>query len=198
MANLTRLQGVNRVLSRSGIRPVAALDTGGSSEAADAENFLKEAEHDLAISGFYDNKTMAVTHTASGTGIIILGGTVIAIKAAGSTQYRNFSMRLNGANMEVYDLDKNTFVLGANEQIQLDLTFEIPFESCAPGMQDAILKAASQNYQNFFRGSPLVDQQLGLERLRADATVDRALGGPRDRSNPPVMSPQQQRQGQGG
>lgn len=199
MANMTILDGVNRVLIASGIRPVAALDTNGASEASDAERMLDHATRDAQIPGLYENRVMSVKHTAAG-GVISLASNVIAIQAAGPTQHRNFTIRESAGVWQVFDLERNTFVFTNGEEIFLDLTVEVQFRNASPYAQDIIVKRAAQMFQRRFKGSPTADAMLSEELLRAEAGAPRASGrGESDRSDPPpFIAPRGQGGPQGG
>lgn len=187
--NLTRLAGVNYCLKRCGIRPVSALDTGGFSEASDIERIIDEETHSRQVPGVAENRTNAVKHVADGSGNIILGSTILAIFSAGPSQHRNLSMRLNGASMQVYDLNLNSFSLGAASEVYLDLIFEVPFESCSPGLQQVILDNTTQVYQRMNTGNPIRDVQLDKERIRSEVNLPRTGGRsetPHD--NPPPFA----------
>lgn len=190
MANMSRLDGVNRCLMNVGIRPVSALDTGGSSEAADVERILDFESRSLQVQGLYENRVMCVAHVADGSGNVVLATTIIGIKSAGSSQHRNFAMRDNGSNILVYNLDAGTLVFTVGETIYLDLTFEIPFESASPSIQESVLKCATEVFARQFSNNPFRDSQLKLERLRTEAMSERSVGrSASDRSNPPAFSP---------
>lgn len=186
MANLSRLQGVNRVLMNCGVRPVTALDTGNASEAADAERILDFESRTAQLAAWHDNVAPCIKHVADPTtGLLILGATIIGAWSAGPNKHRSLTWRLNGSTPQVFDLNRATFVFGLGEEIFLDLLFEIPFEGAAPSLQEVILKAATEVYARQFSGNPWRDQQLKGERLRAEVNINRGTGQSQGGNAPP-------------
>jgi len=55
LAGMTTLRAVNQILRAVGIQPVAALDTGGYSDAAEAERYLDEAGEAVQSQGWPEN-----------------------------------------------------------------------------------------------------------------------------------------------
>lgn len=198
MANWTKLEGVNFCLKRCGIRPVAALDTNGTSEAADVERILDEETRARQIGGVFDNVSRCVAlNPANSSGFIPVPTNTLAIKSAGPNQHRNFAIRTNVTLQDLFDLDKNTFSFTIGEVIYVDLTVQIDFANASPGLQLMILDASTQIYQRLFSGSPIKDEMLAGDRLRSEANLDRSGGRAETaHDNPPPFAPQPQR-GQG-
>ena len=61
MANMTKLDGVNEILAGIGQYPVDALDTGGVSDAAQAERYLDRSSADVQAQGWPENTEPGVT-----------------------------------------------------------------------------------------------------------------------------------------
>lgn len=188
-AQLTTLEAVNLLLSAIGFKPVSALDTGGHSEAGQAERFLDYASRTVQLQGFYGNKVLSKEYTAASSKVA-LATTVLAIKGAGPSQYRNFTIRKVGADVLVYDLDRDVSSFTTGDKIYLDVTSQIPFTDCAPDIQHAILEAAIQTFQRRIKGNPEADKAIGEERLRGEALRNERTSGRSegDRSNPPPFA----------
>lgn len=197
MALYSKIDLVSQIMVGVGLRPIVVLDTDGSSPQADAERILDWETKAAYAEGFYANKRPCVAFIPA-TGAVVLDSTVLDIKASGPSQNRNFSVRLNGATLQVYDLDAQSFIIttdGGTGAIFLDLVYEAPIDTVSAVVQVAVLKRAIQVFQRRFKGNPQTDAEIGEERMRADALVDRSSGNvPSDRSNPPPMQPRGGRQ----
>jgi hypothetical protein len=184
MANLSKLDAVNHMLESVGIKPVAALDTGGYTEAADAERVLDRESKLVQCEGHYGNRVMAKSYTAA-SNVVALASTVLTIKAAGRTQHRNFVLRETGGTPQVWDLDEDTFTIATGTVIQLDVTYEIPYADAQIDLQNVILQRAAQIFQRRFGRNPEADVGHSEERIRAEAVAQRTQGrAASDRSGP--------------
>lgn len=184
MAYLTKLDAVNRLLQSIKVKPVAQLDTGGFTEAADAERELDYWNKMVQLEGHFGNRIMSKEYTAASLKVV-LGADVIAIKSAGPTQFRHFDIRRSGSETRVFDLDRDSLAFTTGEKIYLDVTIEIPFIDCPVYLQHAIVSRAMQEFQRRYMGDPMRDQGLAEQRIRAEAVADRASGNSMgDRSNP--------------
>ncbi len=188
MAYLTKLDAVNRILMGIKIKTVAALDTAGFTEAADAERELDYQTKMVQLEGHFGNRIMCKAYTAASTKVV-LAADVIAIKAAGTTQHRHFDIRRVGSETRVFDLNRDTTAFTNGEVVNLDVTVEIPFIDCPVYIQNQIVERTVQSFQRFYMGDPLRDQALDQHRVRAEAIAPRASGNTMsDRSNPGAFS----------
>lgn len=201
MALYTKVDLISQIMVAVGLRPIAVLDTDGTSPQADAERILDWETKAAMLEGFFGNKKMCKAFIPSANQVA-LDSRVVAIKASGPSQNRNFDIRLNTTTLQVYDLDAESFTIatdGGTGAIFLDLTYEVDIATVGVYMQLAIMKRAAQVFQRRFKGNPETDAELAEERLRADALVDRSSGSVQgDRSNPPPMQQPRGGRGQGG
>lgn len=186
--SMTKLQAVNKILEAMGVKPVDALDTGGFSEAADAERMLDRESPIVQLEGWHGNRAISKEYTAASSKVLLNAGE-IAIKAAGPTQYRNFDIRLVGAEYLVYDLDRQTSAFTNGDKIYLDVTYELTFANAPLYMQVAIVERCCQLFQRRWKGNPMADQAHAEERVRGENAASRASGkAVSDRGNPPPFA----------
>lgn len=183
-AILTTLEAVNQLLEVVRLKPVSALDTGGHSEAGQAERFLDEASRRVQLQGGYSNRILSKEYTAASTKVA-LATDVLAIKSAGRTGHRNFTIRYVSSEPRVYDLDNETAVFTNGEKIYLDVTYLVSFANCDPTLQLSILDDARERFLRFYKSDQWANEQVQLERARAEMNRERSTGrAPADRSNP--------------
>lgn len=201
MALYTKAELVSQILVAVGLRPIAVLDTDGSSPQADAERILDWETKAAMLEGFFGNQKLCKAFIPAGNQVA-LDSRVVAIKASGPSQSRHFDIRLNVTTLQVYDLDAESFTIatdGGTGAIFIDLTYDVDIATVGVYMQLAILKRAAQIFQRRFKGNPETDAELAEERLRADALADRSSGNVQgDRSNPPPMQSPRSSRSQGG
>jgi len=190
-----KLEAVNRLMRAVGEKPVAALDTGGTSMEAEAERIIDQATRTVQESCLEDNVQVCTTLTASG-GAITLPADTLVVKSAGSSQHRHF--RAKGDSL--FDLDNWTAVFGTSEQVQVQIAHSILWADCSPVMKEKIIAEAELLMQRYWRGNPMKDQQLQQQVGRVDGLAPRPLprpGGTPITSTIPPFSPVQNGQ-QGG
>lgn len=77
---MTKLEAVNRILEALGNEaPASALDTGGTSVVAEAENFLDRYNTELQRDGWNVNTTYSKTYTPDGSNHIDVAANVLAV-----------------------------------------------------------------------------------------------------------------------
>lgn len=170
---LTKLQAVNRILRAASLRPVTALDTGGTSEAADAEDLLDEVDVELQSKGWPENTVRAQSHTAAdvGGGVykITVASDTLDIRPVGADAHR--TLVLNGDI--VFDANQNTEDFGSAVVIYFDRVKELDFIDCSPKLKNLIAAEAARRYQQAFLNSPSRDQFLAERAALADQMVER-------------------------
>jgi hypothetical protein len=72
---MQRLEAVNRILRGLGDPPVPALDTGGTSDAGEAETFLNESDKQIQTEGWAPNTQNNITVEIPDTALTATGGT---------------------------------------------------------------------------------------------------------------------------
>ncbi len=144
---LTKLSAVNRILRSVNILPVSALDPGGSSMQARAEEILNEINIQIQTRGLQTNTAKARDYTPSGSQVQV-SSDVLAVRGAGKDSHRNFTLRGD----KVYDLDSDTVTISA--AITIDVVKLISFEDLPPAEKEYIANEASTIFQRRWRGDP--------------------------------------------
>lgn len=170
---LTKLQVINRMLLALGAGRVAALDSGGASDAAEAEYFLDQLIDQAIIEGHPSCVERHVSITCSGGEIDLSSahGLTRRIMGSGKYQGRKFSIR----GTKVYDEIAGSTVIGAaSEVVTLDLfkaasaSSPANFEDLAPDLKYAIAERAVQEYRFTKRPDQLVDATLARRVNKAE------------------------------
>lgn len=167
---LTKLEAVNRILRTYQTLPVSALDTGGTSLQAQAEQVLDEVSTQYQARGLDENTQRNKSYTANGSGIVTVASNVIGVAS------NNYRVALRGDS--VINLNTYSTNWGAGFTVILDVVEEIAFESLSPGTKEAICKEAEMQFQIRYRGSPDQHQSLALESARTDALVNKGMDMP--------------------
>lgn len=74
---MTKLEAVTKVLAAAGQRPPGSLDTGGSSDASEAERLLDEIDLEVQSLGWHFNTVDKETFSPNGSNQIVLGTHII-------------------------------------------------------------------------------------------------------------------------
>lgn len=164
---LTKLEAVNRILRTYQTLPVGALDTGGTSIQAQAEQVLDEVSTQYQARGLDENTQMSKVYTANGSGIVTVASGVLNVSS------RSYRVALRGDS--VINLNTYSTNWGAGASVVLDVVEEIAFESLSPGTKEAICKEAEMQFQIRYRGSPDQHQSLALETARAESLVTKGM-----------------------
>lgn len=187
---MTKLHALNMMLAAIGQMRVAALDTGGSSDVAEAEYFLDLVAEEVIAEG-HPSSTRVVALTASAGGEIDLSSLApLTVRVVGVGKYRHRSFSITGT--KVWDEDLGvTACFGNAEVVTLEL-FEKPsasspanFENLAPDLKHKIVHRATVYYRARKKPDPLMDGLLARDAQRTEVTADRnrpantmGVGGP--------------------
>ena len=144
MSRLSRLSATNRILTGSGLTPVATLTGPGvSPDALTAANFLDEAYNDLIFHDWKFNTLVDQTLEADGvTGEVSLPT---------GTQYVEFSDELEYSHRpvirgdRVFDRVNDTYVFGKDLPVR-KLVEDVPFEDAPLQFQLYVVKVAENNF----------------------------------------------------
>jgi hypothetical protein len=196
MAGITKLQAINRMLMSIRLGRAPALDTGGSSDAANAEIILDQVIDSFIIAGHPSTTKAAQLYTASAAGVVDVGsGTeILAVRGVGKHAGKKFTLR----GTEVYDEAYGSTQCFASSEanIILDLHFkpssESPnnFELLDPGMRIAVLDEAVRQYRVMMAPDPTMD--AALARIQ-DGNREAGIGQPDRRvERPAAPTPQGQ------
>lgn len=194
---MDRLEAVTRMVRTINHGRPSALDTGGASPVAFAEDILEEVTHDKLVEGRAENVTYARMFTLSGSGTLTLPAGTLKVSAAGPDAHRTLVIR----GGELYDKSPNKYtnVIGtAGASVCLDWTEEIDFDDISPASQVDIVAEATRIFQRRFRSSPEQDGMLTQEAVAAEVLTDKARppsARPTDASRFPTLAGLGQGQG---
>lgn len=150
---MTKLEAVNSVLRRVGKHPVAALDTGGISEAGRIEAVIDDVERQTQYEGWGYNRRTNVTltpDTGNGNKITVPDG-VISIDVEDGTR------KVIQRGDYLYDLDNNTDAFGA--AVTATYTLRMSWCSIPPVIREFIVAEASSQWNAHF-GRPQMQSRL--------------------------------------
>jgi len=160
MPAMTKLDAVNACLAAINEYRVTALDTGGTSIAAEAERYVDDSTRYLCAQGFPCNTLRAKPYTpAGGTFEITLGSDVLRIRGAGPDQHRNLVMR----GTKVYDADKGQFSMTNTNPVYLDVAELLAFADLDPMLREQVAQHAAQRFARRTTGSQMADAYLSQE-----------------------------------
>lgn len=167
---MTKLEAVNEMLEAKGIKRVAALDPGGSSEAGSAEYLLDRIDRRIQEMGWPENTEIGQTFTPSGNAITVNSDT---LWIGGSTKHTadRYTLRADG----VFDLYTNSLTITA--AIVLDRIKKLSFADLAPRTKELIAVSAATIFQRRTRGEALQDSWLAQEQILNDLMADRINSG---------------------
>lgn len=164
----SKLDAVNLCLRASGLGRASALDTGGASEAAIAEDVLDEISQQVQTEGLEENTIRFKEVTLTGAGKYVLDSDTLRVIPTGKDAYRQLVIRGD----DLYDADNGTDVIGANNgTAHLTIIKELSFEDLAPASKKFIARLAAQEFQRRTKNSPQDDLTLGQESTRAEQIV---------------------------
>lgn len=182
----TKLRAINHMLLSLGMARVGALDTSGSSDAAEAEYVLDSVARKTLMRGVSSNTRRHVTIVSSNTGEIDLNASLasqspatpapLALRVSGSGKYQDRRFSLRGS--KIYDEVKgSTVAFGTTESVTVDIVEELSatspanFEDIDPVTKELILAEAVQEYRAMKRPDPQVDQLLERSRTKVENSV---------------------------
>lgn len=163
MPSMTKLDAVNSCLAAINEYRVTALDTNGTSIAAEAERYVDDSTRYLCAQGFPCNTIRSRAYTpAAGTLEVSLGSDVLRIRGSGPDQHRNLVMR----GTKVYDADKGQYAMQNANPVYLDVAELLAFADLDPMLREQVAQHAAQRFARRTTGSQMSDaylsQELGL------------------------------------
>lgn len=161
---ITKLIAVNRMLRSINTTRVAALDTGGTSIQAFAEDVLDEITTQALVRGGDELWVPGKVLTPS-AGSITLDSQVLAVRGSGKDIHRAFSIRGD----KLWDMAANLDAGVAAVTVMVDLVYATDFVDLPPKIKESIVNEACQVFQRRYKGSPQADAWLGEELNRTQS-----------------------------
>ena len=190
---LTKLQAVNRILRAIDELPVAALDPGGASIAARAEEVLDDVRQDILVRGYYHNvvKCQAVVPALdAGQYKATVPSNVLKVRSAGPNQHRNITL----LGDLLYDLDRASIDFLSTATVYVDMWLNVAFESMSPDLKSFVANEAATVMQRRWKGSGESDSFLKEETIKSELNTDKVRPGPETPNQFPALTAVQQGQ----
>lgn len=173
---ITKLIACNEILMAVGMARVAALDTGGSSDVAEAEYVLDIVTREILMRGFSGN-TLRVAITASDAGTIDLNGGTTgqsplnpaydALRVEGEFKHQRRALSLYASAVWDEDYGSNA-CFGVHEVVYLKVIINRAFADIQPDVKELIVAEAKQRYRAMKRPDPVIDGFLERDRVKAE------------------------------
>ena len=149
---LTTLDAVNQMLRAIKLQPVGALDTGGTSPAAEAEEMLDQERFSILAEGWFQNTSRGITEAAANP---ITVAEALRVDAAGVDFDRNVTLR----GETLYDMDAQSVDFSAAD-IVLDIVRPLDYADLSPKLKDYIAASAALKFQRRKISGPQQDAYL--------------------------------------
>ena len=175
---MTQLEAVNEILRGVGILPVSAVDTGGSSDAAEAERVLEYCSELEQTKGWKSNTAIAKEYTSAATPFAITAGTnILRVECVAPGRYRdNIALGGGATGDEFYIVTEDTTSFGAEGvKIYCNVVLKRTFVTCSPDLKHVIVTEATKIMRRRKKFDPNLDQALSEEALEADVRADRNI-----------------------
>lgn len=158
MANLSKLDAVNRILIKCGFGKVGALDTGGASTAAYAEYHLDAASIDVQAEGWHFNTRSDVEAEPDGSDNITLPDGTIEMDTDGESAGTDVA-QIGG---RLYDKGENTDEFSSTLRTEQTLNYNF---GCVPfRVQTYMVALATVSFARVFKPT----EQVLIRRLEFD------------------------------
>ena len=172
MAQTTKLDAVNTMLSAIGEAPVNSLSS-GLVEAEIAETILNTVDREVQSMGWHFNTEYKKTFAQDTNGEIPLGADILRADAHLDANSKNLVLR----GLKMYDRKNHTFAI--NEAVNLDVVVQLDFEDLPEVAKRYITLKSTRVFQDRVVGSNTLhdfqerDEMAALMELREfDARTD--------------------------
>lgn len=157
---MTKLTAVNLMLKAMGNPPATALNTGGTSDVAEAETFLDDENRRIQAMGWYQNTLIDQTFTESGGAIALTDVLAIVRNPAkgGTLPLINYTIR----NGSLYNLDDNTATF--TDDVVLSVVKLLTFTDLTEQLATYIATSAAQQFARYKKRGQF-DEAILSQRL---------------------------------
>jgi len=166
VGGVSKLAAVNRVLRSVGIPPVTALDTGGTTEEAEAETILDESINEVMSKGWSCNTADERTLSPSGGEIDMSG----ILQFSGSKYGDEYAIK----NGKLYDPINDTDSAFTADVVLTDVVFQLSFDQIPEIIQKYIIAHAQLEFVRYKRQDIAEDRRYAakLEEQKRAANVE--------------------------
>lgn len=188
MAGMSKVQAISRMLLSTRMGRETSLDTGGTSDRAEAEYLLDQVIEQEVIKGHPSTTRAAISHTASAAGVVTVSSLVVAVRGVGKYEGKKFTLR----GSDVYDHGAGTTQCFASGEtgILLDLHTLIAatgsgtgnFDDLDPAFKIIIVDEAVRQWRLIKAPDPTIDagfariQANNAQAINGDRRVERTFG----------------------
>lgn len=185
MGVMTRLQAVNRMLTRAGEQPVESLTSDPTNESLMAENVLDEVNIQEQMAGLHVNTIVVQLDPDPTTSEIVLPDTLLSVlpwwDEAGKFESgddmpdsRDRDLVQRGFNpIRLFDRDRNSFEF--DDSVTVKYTLLMDFEELPAAQQFRVADRAARIYEAMVQNDPNISNMLA-----AEASLSRAMGRAED------------------
>lgn len=167
---MTKLEAIQIMLTACGLNPPSSLDTGGASDAANAERILDDTELRIQTKEQWNfNRRANVELKPDGAGKIRVPDSVIAIDTCCESLYRNVVQ----VGDYLYDKDNNTDVFAG--PIKVEYTLRYDWDCIPHPIQDYIAWSSAMDFygrrgvrQQFTGDARNIRDKLDATKLSAE------------------------------
>jgi len=165
MAQTTKLDAVNTMLSAIGEAPVNSLSS-GLVEAEVAETILNTVDREVQSMGWHFNTELNKSFAQDTSGNILLGADILRADATLKVDSKDLIQR----GLKMYDRKNHTFNIGAN--VALDVVVQLDFDDLPEPAKRYITLRATRIFQDRIVGSNTLhdfqerDEQMALIELK--------------------------------
>ena len=171
---MTKLEAVNGLLRSVDIRPVSALDPGGSSEEAEAERVLDDVITLTCAEGFPSNMTRAKSYTAAdiGGGVykVTFGTTVLRVECVAPGRYAG---QVTIREDKAYLIGEGTEDFGSAITIYADIYEDLTWDQLPQDVKSVVYRRAIVEYRRLKMFNLEMEQMMEKDVARAELNVDK-------------------------
>ena len=170
-AGISKLQAINEMLESIGEFPVSSLDTGGTSDAAQAESILDRVLIQVLQEGWHSNTEHEIRLSPDIDKFIQLPDTFLHVDSDGESASIDVARR----GQRLFNLKTHTFEF--DDAILVVAIKELPFVDLPPALKALVAAESGHRFQIAARGSQLANQfsSENLVRKRIEAMHESAL-----------------------
>tara|TARA_R110002153_G_scaffold96571_5_gene231055 strand:+ start:7 stop:618 length:612 start_codon:yes stop_codon:yes gene_type:complete len=166
LAPTTELEAINVMLTNIGEAPVNSLESGVGLDASTAQIVLKESSrHTQAIGWFWNSEHVRLSPDSSKN--IILPLNTMKVRPIGQSSQYAYVYRSG----KLYNREPFTNTFEFDSAVELEITYELPFNDLPETARRYITFVASRMFQERKLGVQSISQQNRNDEARANAVL---------------------------
>lgn len=168
MANMTKLEAVNRILRGAREHPVSSLGDPLINDVLMAEQLLDEVTRREQMTSIHVNTTEQEL-TPDSNNQVLLPDTVLQVLASKQHVKRNFGLREENGVTKLIDIEENRDTFPDDTSVFVRVTAQLAFEDLPIQHQFSIADQSAVEYQITTLGSNTLDRSLQARAARSRA-----------------------------